>query len=61
MKWKIKKKVSSMDMTLMLATKRRRETDGKATQFTYHGFKVSEEKLERAAKKTRTTSPVAQS
>jgi hypothetical protein len=51
MKWGIKKQINSKDMHDMLAVKRKREEDRKATEFVYHGHVVDETKLQRAEKR----------
>jgi len=52
-KWDIKKKVKDHDMQSMLSLKRKRDMQGKASQFVYHGALVSNEKLQRAAKRAK--------
>jgi hypothetical protein len=56
MKWKnLKKKINPADMDLMVATKRQRSANGKATQFTYYGHVVDDHKLDRATKRPKLT------
>ena len=43
-------------MELMLATKRKRDAEGKATQFTFHGHVVGEKKLQRSSKRLNVSS-----
>jgi len=53
-KWGAKKKVDCSDMQDMISVKRRREEDGKTTDFMYHECPVDAAKLERAEKRRKT-------
>jgi hypothetical protein len=56
MKWNLKKKIGAADMEVMLATKRQRSAEGKATQFTYYEHLVDDLKLDRATKRLKLAS-----
>lgn len=55
-KWNLKKKIGAADMEAMLATRRQRGAEGKATQFTYYEHIVDDRKLDRAAKRLKLAS-----
>lgn len=52
-KWDVKKYIPDNDLKIMLALKRKRQSDGKDARFQYKGHNVEQERMERAWKRQR--------